>query len=152
MNARDDEYGDLLRQLDEIHSKIDALLEKRSGDTEDAISADAARAALSASRLKIRRRRFFGESLFGDPAWDMLTELYLAQADGGALPETTLALAASVPQSTALRWVDALAAEGWVVRFADRTDPNRTLVRLSDKGRRSMDLVYSEPKILMLGR
>jgi len=152
VNACEDDYRHLLRQLAEIHSKIDALLEERSGSAGDAISPDAARAALASSRLRIRRRRFFGESLFGDPAWDMLTELCLAEADGSPQAQTTLALATSVPQSTALRWVDALVAQGWIIRFADRADPSRDLVRLSDKGRRSMELVYSEPKILMLDR
>lgn len=100
----------------------------------------------------MRRRRFFGETLFGDPAWEILTELYLAEADGRDQPAASLALASSVPESTAFRWIDALAEQGWVVLFRDRTGPERLLVRLSDEGRRSMTLVFSEPKILMLGR
>jgi DNA-binding MarR family transcriptional regulator len=151
VNARDDDYGDLLRQLAEIHSKIEALLEERSG-AEDGISADAARAALSNNQLRIRRRRFLGESLFGDPAWDMLTELSLSEFDGEPQPAEKLALATSVPQSTAFRWIEALVAEGWIVQAPDRSDPKRFLVRLSDKGRRSMNLVFSEPKVLTLNR
>ena len=151
VNARDDDYGDLLRQLAEIHSKIETLLEERSG-ADNGISPDVARAALSNSRLRIRRRRFLGESLFGDPAWDMLTELSLAEFEGGPQPADKLALATSVPPTTAFRWIAALAAEGWIVRSPDPSDPNRYLVRLSDKGRQSMNLVFSEPKILTLSR
>lgn len=152
VNSQEEEYSLLLRELDEIHSKIDNLLEEGSiGDADD-ISPESARAALSNSRLRIRRRRFFGESLFGDPAWDMLTELYLSEVGGDAQSLASIALAASVPQSTAFRWIDALIVEGLIVRYPDQSDPKRLLVRLSDKGRRSMNLVFSEPKILILGR
>lgn len=147
----DDEYSDLLRQLDEIHTRIEVLLEERSGDGTETICPQAARAALTSSRLRLRRQRFFGETLFGDPAWEILTELYLAEADGTVLPAASAASTAPVPRSTALRWIDALVAEGWLIRCPGWPDRERFLVRLSDKARRSMNLVFSESKILTLG-
>lgn len=151
MNSRDDEYNELLRQLDEIHSRIEVLLEERSGSETETICPQAARAALTSSRLRLRRQRFFGETLFGDPAWEILTELYLAEAEGSIVPGASIAAAAPVPKSTAFRWIDALVAEGWIVRCPGWPDRERFLVRLSEKGRRSMNLVFSEPKILTLG-
>jgi hypothetical protein len=149
--SREDEYKELLRRLDEIHSRIEILLEERSGDGTESISPQAARAALASSRFRLRRQRFFGETLFGDPAWEILTELYLAEAGGSVLPAAGIATAAPVPKSTAYRWIQALTAEGWIVRCPGWPDPDRFVVRLSDKGRRSMNLVFSEPKILTLG-
>lgn len=83
--------------------------------------------------LKARRLReeTFGPGLFADPAWDILLDLYSAAARGEQVPTSSLAHAARVPHSTAIRWVKLLAKAGIVVREQDPRDARRVLVSLS---------------------
>jgi DNA-binding MarR family transcriptional regulator len=75
------------------------------------------------------------QSLFGEPAWDMLLALYCLPTRGERLGITALALASGVPATTALRWQALLMNEGMIERILDENDARRSFVRLSDKGR-----------------
>ena len=83
--------------------------------------------------LKARRLReeTFGPGLFADPAWDILLDLYSAAARGESVPTSSLAHAARVPHSTAIRWAKLLTKAGIVVRERDPRDARRVLVSLS---------------------
>jgi DNA-binding MarR family transcriptional regulator len=83
--------------------------------------------------LKARRLReeMFGPGLFADPAWDILLDLYSAAARGESVPTSSLAHAARVPHSTAIRWAKLLTKAGIVVREKDPRDARRVLVSLS---------------------
>src|SRR5437762_5630979 len=56
--------------------------------------------------LKGRRKRndFFDATLFADPAWDILLELYAAELGQRRLSVSSLGLCAAIPATTALRW------------------------------------------------
>lgn len=58
------------------------------------------------------RDRVFGTMLFGNPSWDLLLKAYIAEAEGRAVDIGTLAHTARIPPQVALRWANALAAEG----------------------------------------
>jgi DNA-binding MarR family transcriptional regulator len=70
------------------------------------------------------RNRHFPESLFGEPAWDMLLELLHAGIEKRELTVPQLCEAVGVPGAIALRWLNSLANEGLVVR---RPDPQNSL-------------------------
>jgi DNA-binding IclR family transcriptional regulator len=76
------------------------------------------------SILILRRARdeIFGRSLFAEPAWDMLLELYAAGLGGRRMSLRDIALAIKIPESVAARWVVALAAHGLV---SSHGDPDR---------------------------
>jgi len=63
---------------------------------------DSARATYAARRL---RDRMFGDQLFSDPAWDLLLDLYIAHWEGRPVSVKSACIAASVPQTTALRYI-----------------------------------------------
>jgi len=80
------------------------------------------------------RRQLFDEHLFADPAWDMLLELYALSAEGHRVSVSKLSLAAGVPGTTGLRWIDKLDEEGLIYRIADHLDGRRVWIELSHKG------------------
>lgn len=85
--------------------------------------------------LKARwlREEMFGAGLFADPAWDILLDLYTARARGERVQITSLALAARVPHSTAIRWARILTRQGILVREKDPKDGRRIHVTLSEQ-------------------
>lgn len=91
--------------------------------------------------LKARRLRedMFGPGLFADPAWDILLDLYVAEAKGARVQVTSLALAARVPHSTAIRWAGIMTRAGLLDRQRDPADARRIHVSLSPRARRLME-------------
>lgn len=91
---------------------------------------------LAAQAYVARRARdeSFGANaiLFGEPAWDILLELYSAQANGRDTSITSACFAAQVPNTTALRHLGNLEAHGLIVRRGDPDDRRRSVVRLSE--------------------
>jgi hypothetical protein len=77
--------------------------------------------------LKARRLRedSFGPGLFADPAWDILLDLYSADARGECVQISSLALAARVPHSTAIRWAKIMTGKGLIDRHKDPRDDGR---------------------------
>jgi len=81
-----------------------------------------------------RRNRsaiFDDEGLFGEPAWDLLLDLFIAAKERKRVPVTSACIGAAVPTTTALRWLTVLEERGLVVREADTSDARRIFVRLS---------------------
>lgn len=79
------------------------------------------------------RARFFDPELFGDPAWDMLLDLTAAHGEGAQVSVTSLCIAAGVPATTALRWINQMVESGLFQRVPDPTDGRRAFIALSDK-------------------
>lgn len=94
--------------------------------------------------LKARRARakFFEETLFADPAWDILLELYAAELGQRPLSVGSVCIGAAVPASTALRWITALERKGLVARHHDRFDARRQLVSLTRAGVEAMEGLF----------
>lgn len=80
-----------------------------------------------------KRMRFFDAHLFADPAWDMLLDLTAARAEGQQVSVSSLCIAASVPATTALRWLTQMVESGVFCRTADAADKRRVFIELSDK-------------------
>jgi DNA-binding MarR family transcriptional regulator len=93
-----------------------------------AVSLDTVRQVIRARRL---RARFFDEELFADPAWDMLLDLLQAEIAQHRVPVSSLCIAASVPATTALRWIKTMTDVGLLKRRADPRDGRRVFVELS---------------------
>ena len=61
-----------------------------------------------ARRLKAARTsrtNFFHSSLFGEPVWDMMLGLYIAEGEGRRLKVSDICNESGVPPTTALRWL-----------------------------------------------
>lgn len=100
-------------------------------------------AAYVRSIIRARRRRdeIFGKKkeLFSDPAWDMLLDLYLSRLERRRVAVSSLCIAASVPSTTALRWIKTMCDHGLFVRSADPEDGRRFFIHLSEEAAEKMD-------------
>jgi DNA-binding MarR family transcriptional regulator len=96
------------------------------------------------------RRHFFPDTLFADPAWDILLTLYCAEIDGEALSVSAVCVSADVPQTTALRWLNVLVEMRLVERCAHPTDGRSQLVRLTRDSRTKMDQYFSRISLRQL--
>ncbi|MET1756336.1 MarR family transcriptional regulator [Novosphingobium sp. RD2P27] len=84
-------------------------------------------------RFRRQRDRLFG-SIFGEPGWDILLDLFIMEAAGKRVPVSSACLASGVSHSTALRQIDEMVRYGLVFRERDEVDKRRTYVWLTDTG------------------
>jgi DNA-binding MarR family transcriptional regulator len=102
---------------------------------------------IAIARLMVARRRqrdkLFGADNFGEPGWDMLLDLYIAQADMRTISTSSLCVASGVPPTTALRWINKMEVDGWIERYRLPHDGRRTFVRLSTITQEKMEKLLS---------
>ncbi|MBI1401595.1 MAG: MarR family transcriptional regulator [Porphyrobacter sp.] len=101
--------------------------------------------ALARQTYALRRKRaaiFGNPELFGEPAWDILLDLYIAQAEDKPVSVSSACIGSAAPATTGLRWLGVLTEEGLVLREADPEDNRRVLVRLSRTGIAAMERFF----------
>ena len=94
--------------------------------------------ARSIMRARARRRSFFEQSMFSEPAWDILLELFVEYAAQRRIQTSAIGASASIPLTTTLRWLNILSANGLIERTNDRLDCRRVLVSMSEQGASAM--------------
>lgn len=131
-----DRIAALKRDAERITAAIAELAAARPDGAARPVDAPRIRAHIRARRL---RERFFPADLFADPAWDMLLDLSAARLEDRPVSVSSLCIAASVPTTTALRWVKNLCDSGILVRASDPGDARRAFISMSDATARAMD-------------
>ncbi len=91
-----------------------------------------------AIRTRRLRDQFFGTTLFEDPGWDMLLDLYAAELEHARVSVSSLCIAAAVAPTTALRWIGRMTDLGLFERQPDPHDRRRALMALTARARESM--------------
>jgi DNA-binding MarR family transcriptional regulator len=81
-----------------------------------------------------QRDNYIPPQFFGEPAWDMLLELFMQFSGGAKVSVTSLCIASDAPVSTALRHVAQLEEAGLVRRTASQFDKRVTFVELTTQG------------------
>lgn len=106
-------------------------------------------------RERTRRAEHFPPGLFGEPAWDILLDLFVAWLGGEERLVKEACIASQVPEATALRYIDMLMRAGLVERRPDMNDQRRKFVSLSAEGRsrmrdyfEAMPFIGSDPDLL----
>lgn len=90
--------------------------------------------------LRRQRAAIFGcAEMFGEPAWDILLDLYIASAEGKQVSVSSACIGSACPPTTGLRWLAILTEQGFVVRENDSSDNRRIMVRMTDKGVAAME-------------
>jgi DNA-binding MarR family transcriptional regulator len=146
-----------LRQLSDEMGRIAATLARLSTGPEGTApvaapaGADVGEAAppdIETVRQMIRARRlrarFFDETLFADPAWDMLLDLFQAELAQHRVPVSSLCIAAAVPATTALRWIKSMTDCGLFLRRPDPHDGRRVFIELSADASRNLRRYFGE--------
>jgi DNA-binding MarR family transcriptional regulator len=150
-----DNNAERLRQLSEEVSRIASTLARLStgpgtpvrklepvpADDVPPLSADTVRSVIRARRM---RARYFREELFADPAWDMLLDLMQAEIAQLRVPVSSLCIAASVPATTALRWLKTMVSQGIFIRRADPHDGRRVFVELAPETSQALRRYFAE--------
>ena len=80
------------------------------------------------------RHDYFPSEFFGEPAWNILLELFICELQGRYMSVQDACLASGVPPTTALRYVGNLQERHLLRRMADKTDGRRTYVRITNRG------------------
>src|SRR5437588_6676202 len=95
--------------------------------------------------LSLRRKRdhFFDATLFSDPAWDILLELYAAELGQRRVSVGNLGIGAALPASTAVRWIKILETKGMIWRLPDPLHGRRVFLTLTPDTVRAMDQFFA---------
>lgn len=88
------------------------------------------------NELNVRqeRRMRLGSTLFGEPAWEILLDAYLALGEGRLLKTTAVCAQADIPIATGLRYIAHLEGMGLVQRVQAENDSRVRHVTLTRKG------------------
>lgn len=103
-------------------------------------------AAMVRALIKARRRRdsYFPAQLFADPGWDILLDLFAARLEAKKVSVSSLCIAASVPATTALRWITAMTEDGLLIREQDPNDARRVFITLSAEVETQMAAYFAD--------
>ncbi|MGN6356404.1 MAG: hypothetical protein ACTHLU_02855 [Novosphingobium sp.] len=69
--------------------------------------------------------------LFGEPAWDLLLDLYIRDKIGSRSSVTSACIGSRAPHTTALRHIEGLRQSGWIKRIPDEADKRRFWLALT---------------------
>lgn len=79
------------------------------------------------------------QSLYGEPVWDMLLDLYINEKSEKSISVSSLCFGTNVPNTTGLRYLAALERSGWIRRTPDPTDRRRVWINLMPRALQKMD-------------
>lgn len=105
-------------------------------------------ADIAAAALRFRRYRshVFSAEMFGEPAWDLLLELFVADANGIRLTGRNVAEHNSLSPSVVSRWLKYLDAEGLIV--GDGSGDLDDELTLSGAGMEKMETALNELRFI----
>lgn len=77
--------------------------------------------------------------IFGEPAWDLLLDLYIREKSGARSSVTSACIGSRAPHTTALRHIAALCKADWIRRFPDGADKRRFWLALTPTALEKLD-------------
>lgn len=104
----------------------------------DADTEELTRIARSEYNERMQRAKYVQADLLGEPAWDILLDLYISRAASVRISISSACIASQVPYSTALRWLKVLEQMGLISRIDDQNDGRRSWIELTDDGLQRM--------------
>ena len=133
------ELADLRQQLERLVGAVTSPKQEHHSFTEWG-----PKSASEILKFRDRRSKFFDGSLFADPAWDMLLELYVASAEQRRMTISNLCVSARVPMTTGLRWTNLLEQRQLIERRPDPLDGRRVFVALTQAGLTAMKGLFEK--------
>ena len=132
------------RLVREHPAAADELALRSDRFSPDAAAARRVRVILALRRL---RRQYVGLEA-SDAAWTLMLELYAAHLEGRRLHQRALAVAARMPETTALQATRRLLRAGIVRGAGDPADKRLLLLSLSDLAARRIRAYLTETEIM----
>lgn len=117
------------------HFNSDGMARHASAQTNES-TADIVRRVMERRRM---RSTFLPPEFFGEPAWDMLLDLFVADREAKRISISSACIASGVAATTALRWLSRLEALDMVERNSDANDRRRIFVRITPQARQAID-------------
>jgi len=112
---------------------------------EDEANDRACRNAETVLRRRILRRQLVGSpELFGEPAWDMLIDLFIHACKGQQLSMSSLCATAGIPTSSAMKLAQRLCEAGILERTPDIFDGRRTLMKIAPEVAHRLRAYFAE--------
>ncbi|WP_164157092.1 MarR family winged helix-turn-helix transcriptional regulator [Sandarakinorhabdus rubra] len=141
-SAGHEQAASIARQVADMAQGLAALADRlvAQGGAAATDLAEADCIAFLESQFRIRRlraRHLVGISL-GEPAWDILLDLAVAHYWRRETSVTSLCIAADVPSTTALRWINSMTREGLIVRRPCVRDGRRSFLAIAPAGYQAM--------------
>lgn len=98
--------------------------------------------AIALKYYRVRRLRDcqLPKDLFGEPAWDMLLDLFISTRRGLVVSVTSLCIASAVPPTTALRHIALLEERGLLQRIPAQHDRRVSYVELTEHAYQAMEI------------
>lgn len=85
------------------------------------------------------RPQSLSSSLFGEPSWDLLLDLYVHEKAGSRSSVTSACIGSRAPHTTALRHIEALRRAGLIKRIPDESDKRRFWLALTPMAIEQLD-------------
>lgn len=100
---------------------------------------------LAQEQYEHRRQRasVFPGAIFGEPAWDMLLDLYMSEKRGERISVSAACIGSACPPTTALRWIKELETIGFISREKDGADARRTFLYLTQNAYERMTTYFA---------
>lgn len=102
------------------------------------------REAKNQFKTQLVREAHFEGLPFHETGWEILLELYIAEAEGRRLNVTAIGLEGHIPNATLVRWIALLEQRQLVARQPDNVDRRRTWISLTSLGSEKLDFCFRE--------
>lgn len=146
-------YSPSMRSISSAASRLHSALNQMSDaigipDLEKVLNVDIAvqrrRTVRAVLKLRNIRGKHLGESIFVDPAWNILLDAYASELDGRKMSVSDACIASQSPYTTALRWLKALEDRDLLVRLGDSGDRRRYFIKLTQRAYKAMESLIDE--------
>jgi predicted Rossmann fold nucleotide-binding protein DprA/Smf involved in DNA uptake len=98
-------------------------------------------------RQRRQRDEALGSALFGEPAWDLLLQLFVARAEQRPVSIMSVSIAAGLSRESVLAWVSRLEEHGLVERLGRDTSEQLMVVAITNDGFARMTRLFG-PEIV----
>lgn len=140
----------MLANVNETNSHLVHLLNRISDPSPEGPGRATQQMLYLSARLWLHKQnaryKYLPRSIFRDPAWNMLIDMYVQEREGRAVATTSACAASGAPPSTALRWISSLEQAALISRISDAHDGRRTFLRLTPKARCAIEKWLLEPQ------
>jgi hypothetical protein len=127
-----------------------SLMQGQQLNPSQSLIADAESLVLAKETYDARQRRFsyFRKDLFGEPAWDILLDLFVQTGVGKRISVTAACIGSGAPSATAIRYITLLQDEGLIERQGDPSDGRRSWLSFTSHGMEIMREYLSNERLV----